>query len=108
MSTTQDIANIKAVFGNRVRTLRRASGATQQTVADNCGIYRTYLSRVESGAANPSLKVLADVAAWFGVPVGSLLTEPDDAPLPAEALTALYASPLPREAAACPPSCAGS
>ncbi|HFL2186746.1 TPA: helix-turn-helix transcriptional regulator [Pseudomonas putida] len=50
-------------FGLRVRELRLASGMTQEAFADRCGFARTYMSRIETGGANPSLvaiKILAD------------------------------------------------
>lgn len=50
-------------FGSRIRDLRLASGMTQDAFADHCGFARTYMSRIETGGANPSLdaiKVLAD------------------------------------------------
>jgi putative transcriptional regulator len=40
-----------------------AKGMTQEAFADYCGFARTYMSRIETGGANPSLdaiKVLAD------------------------------------------------
>lgn len=40
-----------------------AKGMTQEAFADHCGFARTYMSRIETGGANPSLdaiKVLAD------------------------------------------------
>ncbi|WP_426101923.1 helix-turn-helix domain-containing protein [Pseudomonas sp. PSPC3-3] len=50
-------------FGHRIRELRLATGMTQEAFADRCGFARTYMSRIETGGANPSLdaiKVLAD------------------------------------------------
>ncbi|WP_082587724.1 helix-turn-helix domain-containing protein [Pseudomonas sp. Root9] len=50
-------------FGHRIRELRLATGMTQEAFADKCGFARTYMSRIETGGANPSLdaiKVLAD------------------------------------------------
>ncbi|WP_416199951.1 helix-turn-helix domain-containing protein [Pseudomonas shahriarae] len=50
-------------FGHRVRALRLATGMTQEAFADRCGFARTYMSRIETGGANPSLdaiKTLAD------------------------------------------------
>ncbi|WP_223630422.1 helix-turn-helix domain-containing protein [Pseudomonas atacamensis] len=50
-------------FGLRVRELRLAMGLNQEVFADKCGFARTYMSRIETGAANPSInaiKVLAD------------------------------------------------
>lgn len=54
---------LRVRFGNRIRELRLASGLTQEEFADRCGFARTYMSRIETGGANPSLdaiKVLAD------------------------------------------------
>ena len=54
---------LRRQFGNRVRELRQASGVTQEEFADKCGFARTYMSRIETGGANPSIdaiKVLAD------------------------------------------------
>lgn len=55
--------SIRKAFGTRIRELRLASGMTQEAFADHCGFARTYMSRIETGGANPSLdaiKVLAD------------------------------------------------
>lgn len=72
MFSKQQSANIQKAIGKQVRKLRVAMGATQQEAADRCGMYRTYLSRVENGSANPSIQVLADLANLFGVEIGSL------------------------------------
>lgn len=55
--------SLRQQFGHRIRELRRASGMSQEAFADHCGFARTYMSRIETGGANPSLdaiKVLAD------------------------------------------------
>ncbi|MHA7116171.1 helix-turn-helix domain-containing protein [Pseudomonas promysalinigenes] len=55
--------SIRKAFGTRIRELRLATGMTQEAFADHCGFARTYMSRIETGGANPSLdaiKVLAD------------------------------------------------
>lgn len=55
--------SIRKAFGTRVRELRLASGMNQEAFADHCGFARTYMSRIETGGANPSLdaiKTLAD------------------------------------------------
>ncbi|MFY8044694.1 MAG: helix-turn-helix domain-containing protein, partial [Rhodoferax sp.] len=41
-----------------MRDLRLESQLTQEVLAERCGIFRTYLSRIESGVANPTLVVL--------------------------------------------------
>jgi transcriptional regulator with XRE-family HTH domain len=40
-------------FGNRIRELRAAAGMTQEDLAERCGLFRTYMSRIETGKANP-------------------------------------------------------
>ena len=48
---------------------------TQQVLAERSGIYRTYLSRIESGDANPSIGVLVALATTLNVEVHKLLME---------------------------------
>jgi transcriptional regulator with XRE-family HTH domain len=62
-----DDVDFKKAVGQRVKRLRLGAGATQDTLAERCGIYRTYLSRIEAGAANPTLVVLAALAAALNV-----------------------------------------
>ena len=50
-------------FGERVRTLRKRKGLSQEAFADLVGLDRTYISGIERGIRNPSLfclKILAD------------------------------------------------
>jgi transcriptional regulator with XRE-family HTH domain len=64
-------------FGNNVRCLRVARNATQSTIAKQCGIFRTYLSRIESGDANPSLTVIVALAEALEVLPHELLSMQD-------------------------------
>ena len=59
--------NYKNIVGLKVRALRKSAGLSQEVLAERCGIFRTYLSRIESGAANPSLVVLVTLANALGV-----------------------------------------
>jgi transcriptional regulator with XRE-family HTH domain len=45
-------------LADRVRTLRAERGLSQETLAHEVGIDRTYQSQIERGVGNPSLKVL--------------------------------------------------
>lgn len=62
-------------FGARVRELRRAAGMTQEDLAERCGLFRTYMSRIETGKANPTLTMIHALAASLGVPVPALFGE---------------------------------
>ncbi len=65
--------NYKNIVGEKVRALRKGSGLSQEVLAERCGIFRTYLSRIESGAANPSLVVLVTLANALEVEPHALL-----------------------------------
>ena len=54
--------NYKNVVGSRVRALRLNAELSQEVLLERCGIFRTYLSRIESGSANPTLVVLVALA----------------------------------------------
>ncbi len=59
--------NYKKVVGKRIKELRSEAEISQEVLAEKCGIYRTYLSRIESGTANPTLVVLVALAKSLGV-----------------------------------------
>lgn len=59
-------------FGNRIRELRLASGITQEAFADHCGFARTYMSRIETGGANPSLDAINALAVALRIPISEL------------------------------------
>ncbi|MDD3220246.1 MAG: helix-turn-helix transcriptional regulator [Lachnospiraceae bacterium] len=49
-------------FQNNVVNYRRRSGYTQVMLALYLGVSRSYLSDVETGKANPSLRMMEDLA----------------------------------------------
>jgi len=63
-------------FGARVRELRQAAGLTQEDLAERCGLFRTYMSRIETGNANPTLTMIHALAASLAVPVPALFGVP--------------------------------
>lgn len=52
-----------------MRELRLAAGLTQVEFAERCGFYQTYLSRVETGRANPTLNAIEVIANALGLSV---------------------------------------
>jgi transcriptional regulator with XRE-family HTH domain len=42
-------------FGERIRTLRKQAGWSQEELAATCGLHRTYVGAVERGERNVSL-----------------------------------------------------
>lgn len=63
---------IEKQFGQRVRTLRLAMKLSQEELAFRAGIHRTYLSDIERGCRNPSLKNIAAIAKALGMPLSHL------------------------------------
>jgi transcriptional regulator with XRE-family HTH domain len=70
-----DLINIQKRFGQRMRALRVAKGLSQEEFAANCGLDRTYISGVERGKRNISLKNIEVVAQSLGVKISELFEE---------------------------------
>ena len=66
-------AQTQTALAKRVRTLRKQRGLSQERLALEAGIDRTYQSQIERGIANPSLQVLCAVAAVLGVGPADLI-----------------------------------
>jgi len=65
--------NLRKTFGQRVRDLRNSQGFSQEAFADRCGFVRTYMSRIETGTANPSLEAAKVLADGLGLSLSELL-----------------------------------
>ena len=63
---------VQVKFGNRIRQLRLEAELTQEDLAHRCGLFRTYMSRIETGNANPTLTMIHALAVSLDVPVASL------------------------------------
>jgi len=65
---------LRVLFGERVRELRLARGLKQDEFAEKCGFARSYMSRVETGGANPSLDAIQTMATALRVSVRDLFS----------------------------------
>ena len=63
---------VHARFGARIRELRNRRGLSQETLAAEAGIHRTYVGGIEVGLRNPSLKNIARLARALRVPLKDL------------------------------------
>ena len=52
------IVDPQKVFGASVKVSRKLLGISQETLAERAELHRTYISDVERGAGNPSLKTI--------------------------------------------------
>lgn len=65
-------SNLTVQFGEAVRTARVAAKLSQEELADRSGLDRSYVGGVERGERNPTLEVIAKVAAGLGVDLADL------------------------------------
>lgn len=65
--------DVVALFGNNVRRLRDEAGLTQEELAFRANMKRTYLSDLERGKRNPTVRALGRLAAALSVKPADLL-----------------------------------
>lgn len=61
-------------FGKRLRELRTQTGISQEAFAGRCGLDRTYISGIERGKRNVSLRNMDRIAKALGISLAELLT----------------------------------
>lgn len=71
---------IREAFAQNLRALRRARGLSQEELAHQAGIDRTYISALERNVYNPSIDVVDRLAEVLGVDVAELLKRPSADP----------------------------
>ena len=60
-------------FGDALRTWRRSRNLSQEELGQLTGLDRTYISGLERGKRNPTLKVIVHIAACLGTTASVLL-----------------------------------
>lgn len=67
--------DIKHKFGNRIKELRKLKGLSQERLANEAEIDRTYLPSIEKGERNVSIEVVEKLANALGVKIKDLFHE---------------------------------
>lgn len=67
--------DIRRRVGLNMRKHREDRGWSQEELAFECGLHRTYISGVERGVRNPTVLVLQKIAKALKVPAAALLEE---------------------------------
>ena len=67
--------DILAQVGRNLRLLRKQKGLSQEKLSFEAGLHRTYISDIERGKKNPTVKSLAKIAKALDVPPARLLAE---------------------------------
>lgn len=68
--------DLRDVFATNVRRLRNAKGLSQDDLAYEAEMSRSYLSQLEKGAFYASLKIVSKLAAVLDVDPAELLKSP--------------------------------
>jgi transcriptional regulator with XRE-family HTH domain len=71
VAKSDDILN---VFGNALRDVRKERDLSQEELALRCGLDRTYISGLERGRRNPTLKVMLTLATHLDMTLSELLS----------------------------------
>ncbi len=65
--------NIQTQLGIRIKQLRKEKGISQEELAFKAGLHRTYMSDVERGTRNVSIRNIEKIAKALGVTPSKLL-----------------------------------
>ncbi len=70
--------NTKQKLGDRIRKLRLEKRLSQENLAFESNMHRTYLSSIERGERNPSLKNIEAIANALGLTLSELFKFEND------------------------------
>lgn len=65
------------MFANRIKELRKQMNMTQAELAEQVGIGRTALSKIENGAYYPSAKTMKKISDVLNKPIGEIFFNSD-------------------------------
>jgi transcriptional regulator with XRE-family HTH domain len=67
--------DVRRRVGINLKRFRQERGLSQEALAFECGLHRTYISGVERGVRNPTVLVLETIAMALDVPAAKLLED---------------------------------
>ena len=68
--------DLRQVFAANLRRLRHRRGLSQEDLAHEADVNRTYMSKLEKGASYPGLEIIGKLAAVLEVEPADLLSLP--------------------------------
>jgi transcriptional regulator with XRE-family HTH domain len=70
-----DSTTLRAILAKKVRLLRNTNGMSQERLADEAGLHRTYVGSIERAERNVSVDNIEKLARALGVRPAELLTD---------------------------------
>lgn len=67
VSMIKNDENFLKEFGSRVASLRKQKGFTQEQLADEIEVHRTYIGFIEQGRRNPTILNIRRIAKALGI-----------------------------------------
>ena len=71
-----DPRDLRQAFAANLRRIRHAKGISQEDLAYEADVNRTYMSKLEKGVSYPGLEIIAKLANALGVESAELLRMP--------------------------------
>jgi transcriptional regulator with XRE-family HTH domain len=71
-----DPSDLRQAFAANLRRFRHAKGVSQEDLAYEADVNRTYVSKLEKGVSYPGLEIIAKLANALGVEPAELLMLP--------------------------------
>jgi len=68
--------DLRDLFATNLRRLRHARGLSQDELADEAGMSRSYLAQIETGKYHVSLKIIAKLARALNAEPAEFLWQP--------------------------------
>lgn len=65
--------DIRKTVGKNLSRIRKERGFSQEELAFECGLHRTYISGIERGVRNPTIVILDRIAEALGAAPAQLL-----------------------------------
>ncbi|MBR9800425.1 helix-turn-helix transcriptional regulator [bacterium] len=67
--------NFEQIFGKVIRRHRERQGHSQEGFASLAGVHRTYMSSIERGKVQVSIRIAQDLAVALNVPLSKIFRE---------------------------------
>lgn len=67
--------SLRVIFAKNIRKARLKKGLSQETLADHCGLHRTYIGSIERAERNVSIDNIERIARALKIPPVELLRD---------------------------------